>query len=272
MFKDLKKTHQELVSRHEAKYIVSRDLVPGIREFIRPFCIPDPHTRGDPPQYMITTLQMDTPDLALHRMKTNEANHRFKLRARIYGEPGETDVYAEVKSKFAGTIVKSRAKIPFAIWGEDIIRNTRVDLPFKSRAEARGFLEFVRLTRETGAGPVVLVRYHRESYFGANDPYARVTFDRRLCYQPTRSWDSWGRGGRWRSMDVPYAQNKNNRFSGVILEIKTLNDAPQWMMELVMRFNLERIGNCKYSCALWQESLYDQLTFAPYTAEDLTYQ
>ena len=257
------------LDRYESKYVIPRSLVPEIREFIRPFCIPDPYTRGDPPEYVITTLQLDTPDLALHRAKMNEANGRFKLRVRIYGEPGESAVYLEVKRKFARTIVKSRAKVPFEAWGEDLMRNTRLKLAFKSRNEENGFLDFVRLVRETGAGPVVLIRYHRESYFGANDPYARITFDRRLVYQPTSAWDSWGRGGRWLPMDSPLAQNKNYGFSGCVLEIKTLSDAPHWMMDLIVRFNLERTGNCKYSSAIWQESLFDQMTYAPYTAEDL---
>lgn len=257
------------MDRHEAKYVIPRSLVPEIREFIRPFCMPDPYTRGNPPEYRITTLQLDTPDLAFHRAKMNEAGTRFKLRVRTYGVPGESAVYLEVKRKIRGSIVKSRAKVPFEAWSEALLHDTCPALTFKSRNEEAGFLTFVRLARETGAQPVVLVRYDRESYFGTHDPYARVTFDRNLVYQPTASWDSWGRGGCWRSMDTPYAQNKDFAFSGIILEIKTLSEAPQWMMDLIMHFNLERGGNCKYSCCLWQESLYDQMTFAPYTAEDL---
>ena len=259
------------LERYESKYVIPTSLVPKIREFIRPFCIPDPYTKGDPPEYVVTTLQMDTPDLALHRAKMNEAKDRFKLRVRTYGEPGESAVFLEVKRKFGRTIVKSRAKVAFEAWGERLMWNTRLDLTFKSRSEENGFLDFVRLMRETGARPVLLVRYTRESYFGANDPYARVTFDRRLLYQPTDSWVSWGRGGRWLVMDSPFAQNKNYRFSGIVMEVKTLSDAPHWMMDMIVRFNLERTGNCKYSSAIWQESLFDQATLAPYTAEDLVY-
>jgi len=257
------------LDRYESKYVIPRSLVPAIREFIRPFCIPDPYTQGDPPEYVITTLQLDTPDLAMHRAKTNEVNGRFKLRVRTYGEPGESAVYLEVKRKFASTIIKTRAKVPFEAWGGHLISETNLTLPFKSRSEENGFLDFIRLVRETGARPVVLIRYTRESYFGVNDPYARITFDRRLLYQPTTSWDSWGRGRRWLCMDSSFAQNKQYPFSSTILEIKTLSNAPHWMMDLIVRFNLERTGNCKYCSAVWQESLFDQMSFAPYTAEDI---
>jgi hypothetical protein len=244
------------LDRHEAKYILPRSLVPKVREFIRPFCDPDPYCKGNPPEYVITTLQLDSPSFALHSSKENEALTRFKLRARIYGEPGDSPVFLEIKRKIKGTIVKSRAAIPFDRWGEHVVRDVYTMLTFKSRSEESGFLDFVRLAREIGARPAVLIRYVRESYFGKLDAYARITFDRRLEYQPTESWDSWGRGGRWIPLDSCMAQNKNLPFSAVILEVKTLSDAPHWMMDLVMHFNLERIGNCKYSSAVWLESLY----------------
>ncbi len=266
---EMTSTYDIHLDRYESKYIIPPSLVPKIREFIRPFCIPDPYTKGYPPEYVVTTLQLDTPGLALHYARTNEANARFKLRVRTYGEPGESAVFVEVKRKFARTIVKSRVKVAFDAWGEHLLRDKRLNLPFKSKSEENGFLDFVRLARETGARPVLLVRYTRESYFGANDPYARVTFDRRLLYQPTTSWVSWGRGGRWLVMDSSFAQNKNYRFSGIVMEIKTLSDAPHWMMDLIVHFNLEQTGNCKYSSAIWQESVFDQTALAPYTAGDL---
>ncbi|MEI6149973.1 MAG: polyphosphate polymerase domain-containing protein [bacterium] len=257
------------LDRYESKYIIPRSALPEIREFIRPFCEPDSHSHGDPPEYTITTLQLDTCDLALHQAKLHESTARFKLRARTYGVPGESVVMAEVKRKYGRTIVKSRANIPFDAWGEQLMREPRLSLSFKTRSEEEGFLDFVRLVREVDARPVVLIRYIRESYFGVHDPYARVTFDRRLEYQPTASWDSWGRNGHWRAMDQPLIQNQGFAFSGVVMEVKTLNDAPQWMVELVMRFNLDRIGHCKYSDAIWQESLFNSSIDGPYAAEDL---
>ncbi len=245
------------LDRHEAKYVIPRSLVADIREFIRPFCEPDPHCSGNPPEYVITTLQLDSPNLALHHAKKLEAVNRFKLRVRTYGDPvGQAPVFMEVKRKIRSTIVKSRTMVPFDAWNEELVKNPRINLSFKSPKEELGFLEFVRLVKEIGAEPKVLVRYTRESYFGKHEHYARVTFDRKLLYLYTRSWDSWGRGQRWRSMDSSMAQNKYFPFSGVILELKTLSDAPQWMIDLVMHFALERTGNCKYSTAIWQESVF----------------
>lgn len=260
------------IGRYEAKYIIPKSLVPGIREFIRPFCEPDPYCKGDPPEYVVTTLQLDSPNLVLHHAKENEALNRFKLRVRTYDEPGESAVFMEVKRKIGGTVVKSRCSVPFKAWGEHLIYDLMVNLTFKSRKEEQGFLEFVRLVREIGAQPVLLMCYTRESYFSKIDQYARVSFDRQLFYQPTTSWDSWGRDGRWLSMDSSLAQNKQYSFSGVVLELKSLSDVPRWMIDLVMEFELVRTGNCKYSTAVWLESLIRGTPTLPvYAVEMMTF-
>ncbi len=257
------------LDRNEAKYIIPESLVPDIREFISPFCSPDPHGKGNPPQYMITTLQLDTPDLALHHAKEHEAINRFKLRVRTYDEPGTGPIFLEVKQKIRGTIMKSRIRIPPDKWSKDLIFSPRVKIELKSKKEEIGFLTFRRLVHEIGARPVVLVRYIRESYFGKLDHYARITFDRKLQYQPTDSWDSWGKNGKWLSMDSSLAQDKDYRFSGVVLEIKTLSDAPRWIIDTVMHFDLERTGNCKYSTAVWLEALFRGSTALPAYADEL---
>jgi hypothetical protein len=257
------------LDRHEAKYVIPSSLVPGIRDFVAPFCQPDPHARGDPPRYRITTLQLDSPDYALHRAKERENRNRFKLRVRTYDEPGDSPVFLEVKQKYRGIIVKSRTAIPFEEWGEHIIRDRKIELTFKTPKEEVGFLQFIRLAREIDARPVVWIRYLRESYYGLFDSYARVTMDTHLEYQPATSWDSWGRGAQWLSMDGSLAQDKLLPHSGVILELKMLSDAPQWMLDLVMQFDLERTGNCKYSTAVWLESFFRGFPRAPLYAPDL---
>lgn len=263
---------QVQIERHEAKYIIPPALVPEIREYIEPFCLPDPNGTGNPPEYTITTIQLDTPDLSLHQAKRNEALNRFKLRARTYGEPGTGKVYLEVKRKLGDVVVKSRASVPFDAWSESLIMDDRLDLRFKNRSEEIGFLEFKRLVRETGSQPVLILRYLRESYFGKIDHYARVTFDRQLCYLPSNGWTDWGTGRNWISMDTGLAQNQLYPFSGVVLELKTLKDAPHWMMDVVKRFDLIRCGNCKYSSAVWAESMFRGFPGAPdYALELLTF-
>lgn len=241
------------VSRFESKYVIPPELVPEIREFVRPFCIPDPNTKGDPPEYVITTLQLDTPTLQLHHAKEWEADARFKLRVRTYGEIGTAPVFAEIKAKFERTIVKTRAMVPFKEWTPELIYGTRVPNVFKNDKQMMDFLHFKRVVWETASRPEELVRYTRESYIGVVDQYARITFDRKLQYQKTNSWNDFGRSGVWRSMDSQVAQGFHLPYSGTILEVKTINHVPEWSQDLVQRFNLEQRGNCKYSTAIWHD-------------------
>jgi hypothetical protein len=251
-----KQTQRDLVTRYEAKYLIPKSLVPEVRTFIKPFCAPDPYGRGHPPEYTITTLQLDDPFYSLHYAKEREALTRFKLRVRTYGEIGSAPVFAEVKAKLEQTIVKTRVAIPFGAWNKELVFGVRLPPCFRSERQEVDFLKFKRLVWELEARPVLLVRYVRESYVGTVDRYARVTFDRKLMYQMTDSWTDFGRGGMWRKMDSAEAQGFGMGFSGVILEVKSLSHTPLWVMDLVERFQLGRVGTCKYSMALWREGRF----------------
>ncbi len=248
------------LERYEAKYLIHPSLVPEVRRFIEPFCHPDAHAAGAIPEYVVTTLQLDSPDLALYRAKEEEALNRFKLRVRTYGLDGKCPVFLEVKRKIKGVIAKSRVALPFAEWRADLCLNPPSRLVFQSPRQSAAYWEFVRLTRELDARPKVLLRYHRESYLGTNDRYARVTFDRLLCYRVARTWDLLPADGRWWSLDSALALR--NPYSGVILELKTFGDAPVWMVDMTERFNLVRIGFSKYFNAMRSELLFGGLEYS----------
>ncbi|TFH16503.1 MAG: polyphosphate polymerase domain-containing protein [Lentisphaerales bacterium] len=259
------------IARHEAKYVIPHALLPKIRSFIAPYCQPDPNCTGAPPEYVITTMQLDTHDLSLHHAKDRESWNRFKLRVRTYGTDNSSPIFAEIKRKLQGMVVKSRARVPRDKWCADLVLDPKrkVDIPFRSDKEAVAFLEFLRLTREIGAVPTVLIRYIRESYISVVDEYARVTFDRNLLYQPTNSWEFWGSDKAWKPIDTSLFQNKLQSFSGHVMELKSLPNVPRWMIEMIRELDLVRTGHCKYSNALWIESLFRATTDTPMYAEEL---
>ena len=263
------------LQRYETKYVIPKRMVPPIRELIRPFCEPDPNGTGAPPTYIVNTLQLDAPDLTLHHAKLWDFVDRFKLRVRTYGNPvGGSPVIMEVKGKDRNTILKLRCEIPFDRWGGHLFRNEVIrDVDFKTARETENFYQFLRLTKEIGARPVMLIRYRRESYIGKTDSYARVTFDSQLEYQQTHAWDSWGVGGRWRALDNPMMQTRRHDmeldFSGVVLELKALQDVPAWIVDVVTKMDLWRVGHCKYSNAIWAESMFRSRPWTPEYEIDL---
>jgi len=254
------------LDRFEAKYIIPRELVEPIKAFIRPFCELDTHCAAAGGSYIINTLQLDTPSLSLHYAKEREAAHRFKLRVRTYGTPpGKAPVFLEIKRKYYDRIIKSRACIPFDEWKPGILTKRAGDLNLKSVKEREAFREFVRLSEEIDAQPLVYVRYRREAFSGIFDHYARITFDSQLCYQPVRDMYGWGAGGRFISMDSGLVRNR--RESSLVLEIKCTEQVPTWMLEVVQEFDLVRVGNCKYSTAIWMENLLTGKGDAPFADE-----
>jgi hypothetical protein len=55
-------------------------------------------------------------------------------------------------------------------------------------------------------------------------------------------------------MDSGEAQGTED--SSVVLEIKTLEEVPKWIVDMVKYFSLQNTGNCKYSTAMWKDALY----------------
>jgi hypothetical protein len=255
-----------VLDRFEAKYIIPRQLVEPIKQFIRPYCKMDKHCEAAGGHYFITTLQMDSPSLSLHYAKEWEATHRFKLRVRTYGKPpGTAPVFLEIKRKYYERIIKTRACIPFDQWKPGVLNRQAGELNLKSVKEREAFREFVRLSEEIGAEPRVYVRYRREAYTGLFDHYARITFDSRLCYQPVYDMYNWGGEGRFISMDSGLVRKRPD--STLVLEVKCTEQVPTWMIELVQEFDLIRCGNCKYSTAIWMENLLTGKGEAPFADE-----
>ncbi len=254
-----------IIERFEQKFILHTRLIAPVREFLRPFCIPDPNGRGDIPEYIVTTLQLDTPMMDLALAKENKCFARFKLRIRTYGTdaPPKGPVFCEVKRKVGSVIIKSRAKMNRSLYHEKCITHPETAPMLKGPKDNAAFLEFCRISNAIHARPKMLIRYIRESYFGANDDYARVTFDRRVSYRPTREWILPGEEVAdfkyWRPMDVEIAFRRN--YAAYIFELKSMRDTPTWMLECIERFNLTNTGFCKYATAWRLETLYRSFSY-----------
>jgi len=255
-----------VIERFEQKFILHPRLVPPIRKYLESFTVGDPNGQGEVPEYVTTTLQLDTPTMDLALAKERKCFARFKLRIRTYGTDSNPSapVFFELKRKVGIVIIKSRARIKRGQFKTDIIVHPERAPMLKSPKENNNFLEFCRVSNAIGARPKMLIRYIRESYFGANDDYARITFDRRLCYRPTREWRLPGEEVAdfkyWRPLDVQMALRRP--FAGYVFELKAMRDTPTWMIDLVRRFNLGNTGFCKYAAAWRMETLFRGFMYA----------
>ena len=249
------------IDRFELKYILHPSLVPAIRKFIEPFVDPDHHAGPGIPEYTVTTLQLDSPSNVLHYAKEREAIARFKLRIRTYGTAGKTPYFLEIKRKVNSAIFKSRVILHPGDYNPSILLEPNPALPLMTDAQYTNYLEFVRLTRSISARPKIFIRYIRESYKGVCETYSRVTLDRALQYRPAKgSWFFPIRAKKWYCLDTPMALGAE--FSGHVLELKCGSEMPGWMLELIERFNLVKIGFSKYSAAMRMESIYMGMSYS----------
>ncbi|MGJ8640860.1 MAG: polyphosphate polymerase domain-containing protein [Opitutaceae bacterium] len=256
------------IERHEAKYIVPAYLLPEIRKHIQPYVFPDKNGRGEFPKYLVRTIQMDDRSLSLHYAKEVEQLNRFKLRIRTYGTDGKAPYFLEIKRKLRDMIVKSRSVIKAEHYGSDLLTHPKRYVPFANHKEHINYLDFLRLTKEIGAQPVLMIQYERESYMGRVEDYARITFDTKICYQMIDSYDfSKVNGRRWRHVDT--CTGLRTEFPAFILELKSKTKIPRWLMDIVRSFNLVRTGFCKYSAALRLESMASGYEYSD-TSENCT--
>lgn len=242
--------------RHEMKFVIPDQIVGDVQDYVSTFCRPDPMGAGFPAQYKVTTLQLDSPDLSLHRAKSLEQLNRFKLRIRSYGEQeGDAPVFVEIKRKYDQIVCKSRAKLAAESYVDDLVLSLESDQLSGRGSEGSSvvWIEFVRLSKAIGAVPVMRVRYDRECWVGESDPGARVTFDRNLEYQSASNYLVFDNSSYWRT--VPIGRNERQG-QNVILELKSGLEVPRWMLEIVRHFGLRRTGYCKYSEAVLLESKF----------------
>lgn len=243
------------IERHEAKYIVPYRLMPEIRRYLAPLVERDKHGIGEIPKYLVRTIQLDDRALSLHYAKEIEALNRFKLRIRTYGTDGKAPYFVEIKRKIRDLIVKSRSVLQPGDYRPELFLHPGAYIPFSSEKEHMNYLDFLRLSQEIGARPVLMIQYERESYMGRLEDYARVTFDTKVCYQMTPSYDfSYVNDRRWTRVDT--AVGLRSDCAGCVMELKSKLGIPRWMLDMVRHFNLTRVGFCKYSAALRLDSFH----------------
>ena len=235
-----------LFSRHECKYFVPEEHVPGVRAMIRPFTRPDRFAARSPGnRYRLSSLYLDNPALALLVSTEEGHKNRFKLRVRAYDDDPASMVFLEVKRRVGDVVLKTRAPM-------DRRRAANL-LRAGAGADPQGLdpdaAEFLRLVREMGAQPVIHVRYEREAYEARGHAPVRITFDRMLSRAMPDGWEPRLRGDDYRRTPT----------NGVILEVKFTDDAPSWVDELVSRAELMRVSIPKYALCVHAAEAQGQL-------------
>lgn len=237
--------------RYEFKYFVPNDRLAEVRKFIRPYVQPDKHAaKNGTGRYTIQNIYLDTPGLDFFHDGVNGAPDRVKLRIRWYGDEAEEPFFFEVKRKIRRVIVKDRVRITRREF-DAIVADGPLSLPDGPTRER--LLNFADRATYSGAVPTVLVRYERDPFESVFGEYARITFDRAMCFQQARDFQIPGNPRGWTYVDAPWATGGIP--NAAVLELKFTNEYPRWMSDLVSNFELERMGFSKYGSSIvhWTE-------------------
>jgi hypothetical protein len=236
--------------RFELKYWVPEALTRAALEYGRPYLVLDPEIskRGLLHQCS-TSLYLETPDLASFRTHVDGAPDRFKLRIRAYGDPPAGMAFFEIKRKLDSRGVKTRAAVPLESV-QAYLEGRYERLPDSMKPSARRNLEsFLYAQLSTQAQPFLLVRAFRESYCSL-DPReeVRMTFDRRICYQPARgaSFDHDPNG--W--IPINGEEQHGQQGEHALIELKFAKLPPLWMKRVIQQLGLARVSFSKYCAAV----------------------
>jgi hypothetical protein len=228
------------VARRESKYIVDPVLIAPMRQFVRSLARLDPQAETSGTHtYPVCSLYLDTDDLRFFWQYRNGARSRFKLRVRTYSDDPSAPVFLEVKWRVDRLVTKQRAVLDRQ-QALSVLESRTDGATWRRLPTQRALEAFTTDLALTSARPVVRVKYLREAYVATGPAPARVTFDTALEYQPTLEPTLTHQGGRW--MSIP--------LGGVVVEIKSSDQYPLWIDDMIGTFGLVQQPCCKYALSV----------------------
>lgn len=236
-------THSVL-SRHECKYLVPIHVLDQVREYMRPFMRADAFAADKPGcRYRVSSVYLDSPDLALYKMTAEGNQNRFKLRMRWYDEDPDQPVFMEIKRRLDQIVRKSRTAVDLEL-AAVVLQSTLRPTSRESTGLAGDTTveDFAMLARRSAARPTMLVRYWREPYESLGPDPLRITFDTSLDHATTRNGALLGRGEELAWRLTPQ--------DGAIIEIKFTERYPSWVGNMIAELQLQRQSVPKYCLAV----------------------
>ena len=222
-------------TRYEIKYRISPEQADTLRRWLPRHMEADAYGEGGSSMYDVHSLYLDGPDWSIYRDTRNGAFARFKLRARCYRFDPEAPVFLEVKARQGEAMTKSRAPLAHA----DALDILRGGIP-RREVDTAAVEAFRKEMDRRQAFPRAWVTYRRSAWVGGERGLVRITFDDHIrCGAPTtdlREPERW-----W---PLPEVRGL------VVLEVKYSGSYPQWVAEMIRKFDLERKSMSKYRHAV----------------------
>ena len=221
-------TNQMTFKRYETKYMLTRPQKAKLISIMKEHMEADCHGRSS-----ILSLYLDTPDFLLVRRSIEKPLYKEKLRIRSYGvADADGIVFLELKKKFNSVVYKRREEMS----EKQLEQYLETQVPCKHTQIMRE-LDY-SMHRYGNPSPSILISYEREAFFGTNDSEFRMTFDENILW---RDYDL--------SLCSPIYGTSLLQPGQILLEVKTANAVPLWLVHFLSANNIRSVSFSKYGKA-----------------------
>ncbi|HFI0701005.1 TPA: polyphosphate polymerase domain-containing protein [Streptococcus suis] len=223
---------QKQFKRKETKYIVDKETFALLEKDLKKHMVSDEFATST-----ITNIYFDNEDFDMIQDSIAKKNGREKIRMRIYdAQPSaSSQAFLEIKKKENKIGYKYRlTSNPLSVTNyieKGVVDKTITDEMVTSE------LEILR-ERYGTIKPKMYIYYDRVSYKGIEDKKIRLTIDKNLLYRDYHVSATDGKFG-----EALLDPNK------VIMEIKVPEQLPDWLLDLLEKYQLEKQSFSKYGNA-----------------------
>ena len=224
-------------SRFEQKYLIPVSYKDEIIAYFERKSELDHFNLNDKP-YIVNSIYFDSPDFVFYQDKINGYPNRKKIRVRYYDKDYDSKVtsqaFLEIKHKFWDKVFKERVLIDRKFMN-NLLTSNFVDMTKHIKNNSKN--EFIYWSNLLNLEPKVNVIYERLAFL---DKIAdcKVTFDSNLLASSSVNLSDTSREL------VPIIDNY------VIMELKFSNIVPDYIIDAIKFFNLNRLAVSKYCLAL----------------------
>ncbi len=217
--------------RVEEKYLLSKKQGDLLLKKIRSYIEKDEYYEST-----ICNIYFDTPDHKLIINSLEKPIYKDKIRLRSYNIPSlDDDVFLEVKCKYDGVVSKRRIKLTLKEF-YNYLESREVPKNHQIMKELDYLFRFYQLQ------PSYFIAYDRKSYRGIYDNELRITIDSNLRSRREDLQLELGDAGKRYFSEDHY-----------IMEIKTLNAMPLWLVQCLSELKIFPISFSKYGSIYQKE-------------------
>lgn len=221
--------------RIELKYYMNVNNQEMIKNDLEKFFIHDSFNIKKLP-YKICSIYYDNYYLKSYHEKLDGNSIRSKLRIRFYKNSDTKFFNIEFKNKYGNFVLKNNLKIPIE-YLDDFLKGNFLKIIKKTQNDK--IFEFIDYIKMYGLKPIIIIEYDRTAYFSKTDKDVRVTIDQNIYFSK-------------------YCLNYKNLINPVrvfnyfncILEIKSPNYVPFYLLTIIKKYNLKLRAISKYANAI----------------------